>query len=308
MWKYIGRRILALIPVIVGVTLLVYFIMSLAPGDPVKTILGEQATPEAIESLREEMGLNDPIIVQYVRWFGKLLQGDLGLSYKSKDSVSMEIASRIPTTLKLSFSAMTIAILFAIPLGIIAAVKQNSIIDGASMFLALLGVSIPIFWLGLLLILFFSLRLGLLPSAGAQSWKSFILPGIALGFHSMASIARITRSSMLEVIRQDYTRTARAKGLPYRDVIQKHALRNALIPTVTVVGLQMGALLSGSVLTETVFSLPGIGRYMIQSISGRDIPAVLGCIVVFTLTFSVVNLIVDLLYGFIDPRIRAQYS
>ncbi len=308
MWKYIGRRILALIPVIVGVTLLVYFIMSLAPGDPVKTILGEQATPEAIESLREEMGLNDPIIVQYVRWFGKLLQGDLGLSYKSKDSVSMEIASRIPTTLKLSFSAMTIAILFAIPLGIIAAVKQNSIIDGASMFLALLGVSIPIFWLGLLLILLFSLRLGLLPSAGAQSWKSFILPGIALGFHSMASIARITRSSMLEVIRQDYTRTARAKGLPYRDVIQKHALRNALIPTVTVVGLQMGALLSGSVLTETVFSLPGIGRYMIQSISGRDIPAVLGCIVVFTLTFSVVNLIVDLLYGFIDPRIRAQYS
>ncbi len=308
MWKYILRRIVALIPVLIGVTLIVFLIMSFAPGDPVKSILGEQATPEAIEQLREELGLNDHVLIQYKNYMLKLIRGDFGISYKTKVGVVDEIAARLPTTIKLSISAILIAVVFSIPLGIIAAIKQNTWIDGVSMFIALVGVSIPVFWLGLMLLLGFSLKLDWFPASGAQGWKSFVLPSISLGFLSMASIARVTRSSMLEVIRQDYIRTARSKGLPYGKVVRKHALRNALIPTVTVAGLQIGALLAGSVLTETVFGLPGIGRFMIQSLSGRDIPSVMGCIIVFTLCFSVVNLIVDLLYAFIDPRIRAQYS
>lgn len=308
MWKYITKRILYLVPVVIGVTFIVFLIMNMAPGDPVKTILGEQATPEAIEELREELGLNDNILVQYKNYFLGLLRGDMGTSYKTKVGVAEEIRSRIPTTAKLAFIAIFIAISFSIPLGIFAAVKQNTWIDSLTMFIALIGVSIPVFWLGLMLLLFFSLRLGWFPVSGAETWKSFVLPGVALGFLSMAAIARVTRSSMLEVIRQDYIRTARSKGVPYNTVIRKHALRNALIPTITVAGLQIGSLLGGSVLTETVFGLPGIGRLMIQSIQGRDIPMVLGCIIVFTVAFSIVNLIVDIIYAFVDPRIRSQYS
>ncbi len=308
MWKYILKRIMYLIPVLIGVTFLVFMILSLAPGDPALTILGPTATTESVEQLREELGLNDPVIVQYGRYMYGLVQGDFGTSYRSKVDVVDEIKARVPTTVKLSLIAILIAVVLSIPLGIIAAVKQNTWVDGLSMFIALLGVSIPVFWLGLMLQLLFSLKLGWLPSSGAATWKSFILPGISLGFLSMASIARITRSSMLEVIRQDYIRTARSKGLPYKYVIKKHALQNALIPTITVAGLQIGSLLAGSVLTESVFSLPGIGRLMIDSITGRDIPMVLGCIIVFTVAFSIVNLIVDILYAFVDPRIKAQYS
>lgn len=308
MWKYIVKRILTLIPVLIGVTLIVYLIMSLAPGDPAVTILGDQATPEAIAQLREEMHLNDPVLIQYGRYIINILQGDMGTSYKTKKAVSEEISSRFPNTLKLSVVAVILSVALAIPLGIVAAVKQNTFIDGFSMIIALLGVSIPIFWFGLLLMLLFSLKLGWLPSSGNTYWYSIILPAVALGLHGIATIARVTRSSMLEVIRQDYIRTARSKGVPYGTVIKKHALRNALIPTVTVIGLEIGALLGGSVLTETVFAWPGIGRYMITSISGRDIPSVLGCIIVFTLCFSITNLLVDLVYGFIDPRIKSQYA
>ena len=308
MWKYILKRIIALIPVIIGVTLIVYFIMSLAPGDPATTILGDQATPEAIAQLREEMGLNDPIIVQYARYMFNLARGDMGTSYKTKKPVSIEVFSRFPATAKLSLVAVTFSTLLAIPLGRLAAVKQNSFFDGFSMIIALLGISMPIFWFGVLEQLLFSLKLGWLPSSGNDYWYSIILPAVALGFHNVASVARITRSSMLEVIRQDYIRTARSKGVPYGTVIKRHALRNALIPTVTVLGIQIGALLAGSTLTETVFAWPGMGRFMITSISGRDIPSVLGCIIIFTLCFSVVNLIVDLAYGFIDPRIKGQYK
>lgn len=308
MWKYIARRIVALIPVIIGVTFIVFMIMNLAPGDPAKTILGEQATPEAIEELREELGLNNHVLIQYKDYFLGLLKGDMGTSYKTKVNVATEIISRIPTTAKVSLSAILVSVIFSIPLGIIAAVKQNTWIDGLTMFIALLGVSVPIFWAGLMLLLFFSLRLGWFPVSGADNWKSFVLPGLALGFQSMAVIARTTRSSMLEVLRQDYIRTARSKGVAYNKVVTKHALNNALIPTITVTGLQIGTLLGGSVLTEKVFGLPGIGRLMIQSIQGRDIPTVLGCIIVLTVAFSVVNLIVDIIYAFVDPRIRSQYS
>ena len=308
MWKYILKRLVALIPVIIGVTLIVYFIMSLAPGDPATTILGDQATPEAIAKLREEMGLNDPIIVQYARYMFNLCRGDMGTSYKTKKPVSIEVFSRFPATAKLSVISILISTVIAIPLGMLAAVKQNSFFDGFSMILALLGISMPIFWFGVLEQLLFSLKLGWLPSAGNDYWYSIILPAVALGLHNIASTARITRSSMLETIRQDYIRTARAKGVPYSTVIKKHALRNALLPTVTVLGIQIGELLGGSTLTETVFAWPGMGRFMIASISGRDIPSVLGCIIIFTVCFSVCNLIVDLLYGFIDPRIKAQYK
>ncbi|MBE6013330.1 nickel ABC transporter permease [Anaeropeptidivorans aminofermentans] len=308
MWKYILKRLLTLIPVIIGVTMIVYLILNLAPGDPAKTILGDQATPEAIEQLREEMGLNDPVFVQYGRYMLKLAQFDMGNGYKNGVPVIQEVSARFPNTIKLAITASLITIVLAIPLGIFAAIKQNTLFDGISMVIALIGVSMPIFWVGLLLILLFSLKLGWFPAAGAQGWKSLVLPSIALGFMHMATIARTTRSSMLEVIRQDYIRTARSKGLSNMVVIRKHALKNAMIPTVTMIGLQMGGMLSGSVLTESVFAWPGIGRLMIQSINARDTPIVLGCIILFTLSFSIINLIVDLLYGFIDPRIRSQYS
>jgi len=308
MWKFIRRRLMLLIPVLMGVTFIIYMIMSFAPGDPAKVILGEQATPEQIAQLREDMGLNDPVIMQYGRYIFNLFKLDMGISYKSKINVSTEIAARFPNTLKLALAASAIAIILSIPLGIIAAVKQNTIIDGVSMFMALLGVSMPVFWLGLLLILTFSLKLGWFPSNGAEGWKSLVLPACTLGFMHMAAIARTTRSSMLEVIRQDYIRTARSKGVREGIVIRKHALKNALIPTITVVGIQIGGLLSGSVLTESVFAWPGVGRLMIQSIQGRDIPMVLGCMIVFSVCFSVINLAVDLLYGFVDPRIKSMYA
>ena len=306
MIKFIVKRLLALIPVLIGVSLLVFFILDLAPGDPAKTILGEQARPEDIAALREEMGLDDPFLVRYGRYMFDLVQGDLGTSYKTKDPVG---EARLPNTFKLALTSTVVAILLALPLGVIAAIKQNTLFDGISMFISLLGISMPVFWMGLLLIMFFSVKMGWFPVAGAdQGIKSLVLPSIALGFMHMASIARTTRSSMLETIRQDYIRTVRAKGLPEREVITDHALRNALIPTTTVIGLQIGSMLGGSVLTESVFAWPGIGRYMVQSIQGRDIPSVMGCIIIFALSFALINLLVDLIYGFIDPRIKAQYK
>lgn len=309
MIKFIFKRLLALIPVLVGVSLLVFFILDLAPGDPAKTILGEQARPEDIAQLREEMGLDDPFFVRYGRYMLDLVQGDLGISYKTKDPVGEEIWARLPNTALLALTSTAVAILLALPLGIIAAIKQNTLFDGISMFISLLGVSMPVFWMGLLLILLFSVKLGWFPVAGAdQGIRSLVLPSVALGFMHMAAIARTTRSSMLETIRQDYIRTVRAKGLPEGAVIKDHALRNALIPTTTVIGLQIGSMLGGSVLTESVFSWPGIGRFLIQSIQGRDIPGVMGCIIIFALSFALINLLVDLIYGFIDPRIKAQYK
>ena len=309
MIKFIIKRLIALIPVLLGVTLLVFFILDLAPGDPAKTILGEQARPEDIIALREQMGLDDPFFVRYGRYMVGLLHGDLGTSYKTGDPVGEEIGARMPDTALLAVAATIISVLLALTLGVIAAIKQNTLFDGVSMFISLLGISIPVFWLGLLLILFFSVKLGWIPVSGAdQGIKSLALPAIALGFQHMAAIARTTRSSMLETIRQDYIRTVRAKGLPEREVITEHALRNALIPTTTIIGLQIGSMLGGAVLTESVFAWPGIGRYMVQSIQGRDIPSVMGCIIVFAITFALVNLVVDVIYGFIDPRIKAQYK
>lgn len=308
MHRFILKRLLLLIPVLLGVSLLVFAIMSFTPGDPAQLILGENAPPEAVAELREEMGLNDPFVLRYARFVGDAVTGDLGRSYTSGRDVFDEIFSRFPNTLILAALGVIIAVIIGIPIGVISATRQYSMIDSGSMIFALLGVSMPNFWLGLMLILLFSVNLGWVPSGGYSDWSSLIMPAITLGTGSAAIITRMTRSSMLEVIRQDYIRTARAKGVAENVVINRHALKNALIPVITVIGLQFGYLLGGAVLTETVFSWPGVGRMMVDAIRQKDAPTVLGTVVFLATTFSLVNLFVDLLYGFVDPRIKSQYA
>lgn len=308
MHKYILKRLLLLIPVLLGVTFIVFSIMSFTPGDPAQLILGESAQPDAIEALREEMGLNDSFIVQYFRFVGKAVTGDFGKSYTSQRDVFDEIFARFPNTLILAVVGVAISIFIGIPVGIISATRQYSLIDSVSMIAALLGVSMPNFWLGLMLIVLFSVKLHLLPMGGFDSLKSVILPSFTLGTGAAAIITRMTRSSMLEVIRQDFVRTARAKGVPENKVINKHALKNALIPVLTVIGLQFGYLLGGAVLTETVFSWPGVGTLLVGAIRQKDTPTVLASVVFLATTFSVVNLLVDILYAYVDPRIKSQYS
>lgn len=308
MHKYIIKRLLYLIPVIIGVTFIVFTIMHFTPGDPAQLILGESAPQAAVDKLREDMGLNDPFLIQYFNFLKNAVKGDFGTSYTTKVAVFDEVFSRFPATLKLTVAGMLIAIVIGIPVGIISATKQYSITDNVTMILALLGVSMPNFWLGLMLILLFSVKLGVLPSGGDSGFLSLILPAITLGTSVAAIITRMTRSSMLEVVRQDYIRTARAKGVPEKDVINKHALKNALIPIVTVIGLQFGYLLGGAVLTETVFSWPGIGRLMVEAIRKKDSPVVLASVVFLSITFSVVNLFIDILYAYLDPRIKSQYQ
>ena len=304
MLKYIAKRLAALIPVIMGVTLLVFIIMQLAPGNPARIILGELATPEQVAELEEEMGLNKPLQVRYFQYMLDFLRGDMGVSYFKSTSVVDEVMSRFPHTAKLAGVAAALTILMSIPIGMLAAVKQNTLFDSASLVVTLLGISMPVFWLGLLLIILFSVKLNLLPTGGADSWASYIMPAFCLAFSNMSTMARTTRSSLLETIRQDYVRTALAKGVPRKVVIAKHAFRNALIPTITVLGIQMSQLLGGSVVVETVFAWPGVGRLMIDSISSRDTPMVLGCIVLLTILFSFLNLVIDLCYAAVDPRIK----
>lgn len=308
MLKYIGRRLLMLIPVLLGVTFIVFSIMYMTPGDPAQLILGESAPPEAVAELRAEMGLDDPFIVQYGRFVANAVQGDFGKSYTTKRDVFSEIFARFPNTLKLAGVGVALAIAIGIPVGIISATRQYSLLDTTSMIGALLGVSMPNFWLGLMLILLFSVNLGWLPSSGSESFMHIILPAFTLGTGSAAIITRMTRSSMLEVIRQDYIRTARAKGVAEKKVINKHALKNALIPVITVIGLQFGYLLGGAVLTETVFSWPGVGRLLVEAIRQKDTPTVLASVVFMATTFSFVNLLVDVLYAYVDPRIKSQYQ
>jgi len=297
-----------MIPVLLGVTFLVFFIISLTPGDVASMILGNGATQESIIALREEMGLNDPTIVQYGSYMKDLLTGDMGNSYSTGKAVSGEIAQRFPNTLKLTVSAIILSVLISIPIGVISATRQYSLFDNIGMIVALVGISMPSFWVGLILIIAFSLNLGWFPSGGMEGIMSLILPAFTLAIASTASITRTTRSSMLEVVRQDYINTAKAKGVSRSVVIRKHALKNALIPAITVIGLEFGVLLGGAVLTETVFSWPGIGRLMVESIQRKDTPMILGCIIVFAIAFSLVNLLIDILYSFIDPRIKANYK
>ena len=308
MYKYICKRILMMIPVIIGVSLLVFLVLKMTPGDPARVVAGSEADEATVEQIREELGLNKPVLQQYVDYMLALLHGDMGTSYTTSKPVADEILARMPTTFILAFAGVFVAVLIGIPLGIISATKQYSVLDYISTLLALGGVAMPNFWLGLMLILLFSLKLGWLPSGGGDSWTSYVLPAITLGVGATASFMRTTRSSMLEVIRQDYIRTARAKGAGEGRVVKHHALRNAMIPVITVIGLQIGTLLGGAVVNETVFSLPGLGTLMINAINQKNEPVVLGCLITFAIIFSLVNLLIDILYAFIDPRIKSQYK
>lgn len=308
MGKYIFRRLLMLIPIIIGVTFLIFSMMQMTPGDPARLVLGTSAPEAEVQELREEMGLNKPFLVQYFTYMKNMvINQDLGSSFVTKRPVTTEILDTFPTTLKLSTLSILLAGIIGMPLGIISAIKQYSSIDNFSMVFALIGISMPVFWLGLLLILLFSVRFQILPSAGFSSLKHMILPVIALSAQSVAVITRMTRSSMLEVIRKDYIRTVRAKGQKEISVILNHGLRNAIIPVITIVGLQFGRLLGGAVLTESVFSISGVGRLMVESIKMRDFPVVQGSVLFVAIIFSLVNLLVDVLYAYVDPRIKSKY-
>ena len=308
MHKYILKRLLTLIPVILGVILIIFLIMDLTPGDPATMVLGNMASEEAKEAFREEQGLNDPLPIRYINYVIDLCRGDFGKSYKTNRAVMDELMDRFPATIQLAVASILFALVVSVPIGIISAVKQNSIFDNAGMVVALLGIAMPAFWLGLILIIAFALNLEWLPSGGYGSWRNLILPAFTAGAACAANIARITRSSMLEIIRQDYMRTARAKGVSKMTVVLRHGMKNCWIPVITVAGLQFGTLLGGIVIIENVFAWPGVGNFLLTSITSKDTPCVLGSIVLFTVVFSVVNLAVDIIYAFVDPRIKAQYK
>ncbi|MBQ3132529.1 MAG: ABC transporter permease [Clostridia bacterium] len=304
MLKYISKRLVYLIPVLIGIVFVVFTIMYFSPGDPAKLILGDRAPEEQVEALRHELGLDLPYHQQFFNYIKNAVRGDFGNSYQLRMPVWDIIKLRFPLTLQLTTFTMLIAVLIGVPVGILSAVKQYSIVDAFSVVFALLMASIPAFWLGMLLMLLFSLNLGWLPSSGYEGLKWLILPSVTLGFINCATIMRMTRSSMLEVVRQDFIRTARAKGAAEKRVIFKHALKNAIIPVITVVGNAFGSSLGGAVVTETVFGLPGMGTQIITAIRQKDNPVVLASVIVIALAFSLVNLIVDILYTYVDPRIR----
>lgn len=332
MLKYIAKRLLQVIPTLIGISILVFVVTHIIPGDPARIMLGHQATEQQVQELREELGLNKPILAQYAIFFANAIRGDLGRSISTHESVVTEVMSRFPATFELALAAMIFATILGVFLGVMAAVRQGTFWDGTTMVGAIAGVSMPVFWLGLMLMLFFTVRLGWLPASGrlgagmatthvtglylldslltldfatfADAFSHLLMPMVTLGAISTGIIARMTRSAMLEVLRTDYVRTARAKGLAEKRVIFRHALKNAAIPVITIVGLSVGSLLGGAVLTETIFSWPGVGRLMMTAISRRDFPLIQGCVIWLALAVTICNLIVDCLYAILDPRIR----
>lgn len=307
MLKYIGKRLLYMIPVILGISFILFTIMDLTPGDPARMILGEYAKQEEVEALREEMGLNDNFFIRYGRYVTDAVTGDFGNSYRTGSPVVDEIAARFPSTLKIAVLAMLIAVFIGIPVGIISAVRQYSFADVMSTLSALVFTSIPAFWLGLLLIMLFSVKLHWLPAIGSDSWKHMIMPAASLAAAQLATILRMTRSTMLEVIRQDYIRTAKAKGAAPGRVIFHHAIKNALLPVVTTVGLSISNLLGGALIIENVFGISGLGTLMVNSVKSKDSPMLIGSVMFAALVGGLVNLAVDVMYTYIDPRIKAQY-
>lgn len=309
MGKYIIKRLLWMIPVIIGVLTIAFILNEASPGDPAQMLAGSDATPEQIEAMRIQLGLNQPAIARYFNYLiGVFTRLDLGTSYVSNMPVLGEILTRFPFTFKLACLSILFACVVGIPLGVIAAVKQYSILDNITMTIALLGVSIPPFWLGLMLIQFLSVKAGILPGSGITSWQSWILPVFANGFSATATIARITRSSMLDVIRQDYMRTAEAKGQKALYIIIVHGLRNAMIPVLTTIGSQFGVQLGGAIIVENVFSLPGLGSYMLAAIKAQNYPVVQGGVIFLAVVYSIVNLLVDLLYTVVDPQLKTMFA
>lgn len=307
MGRYILKRLLLMIPVLLGISLLVFTMLELSPGDPAQIILGMKATPEALDNLREQMGLNDPFWIRYIRYIGNVLHGNFGTSWRTNLSVIDEIVQRIPVTLRVALGAMFLTVLIGIPVGIISAVKQYSLVDNLTLGGALLFSSMPAFWFGTLLVLLFALKLSWLPATGSDSIKSYILPWITLAASNAATLVRMTRSSMLEVIRADYIKMARAKGASEKQVILRHALRNALLPIITIVGMNFAGLMGGTVVIEQVFTLTGLGTLAINSVRALDVPMVMGEVLFIAALTSLINLLVDVLYVYIDPRLKSQY-
>lgn len=312
MWRYITKRILVAVPVLIGISIVAFFLIRLVPGDTITALLGANYNPEQAAALRAEYGLDKPLVVQYFIWITNLFKGDLGQSFFTNQGVLISIVERLPVTLELMIMSFLYSVFIAIPLGAAASLKKNSLLDYTASFLGLLGVSIPNFWLGTLFILVFSLLLGWFPSGGFVSFfedpllnlRYMALPSIALGASVGAVVMRMTRSSMLEVLKQDYIEMARAKGVTRKMLIISHALKNALIPVITVLGIQMGYLLGGSVIIEKIFSLPGVGRLTLQSITNRDYILMQGCILFVAFGFVMINLVVDIIYAVINPQIR----
>ena len=308
MIRYILKRLLALIQVILGVIFIIQFILYISPNDPAVVILGVDYTPEGAAQVRESLGLNDPFIVQFARYVLDLLRGDFGNSYVTGEPVAVQLAARFPNTLILVVVSMTLCTILSLPIGIQSAVKPISWFSNITAALGMVGIALPTFWLGLMLILLFSVHLGWLPATGGVSLTGMILPAITLSASFMAGTMRTTRSSMLDCLNQDYIRTAKAKGVSHHDVIDKHALQNALLPIITVVGVNVGTQMGGSVLTETVFSYPGLGIMLTNGIKQTDTPTILGCLVVMAICIGICNLLVDIIFAFVDPRIKSQYS
>ncbi len=307
MTRYVVNRLLVAIPTIIAVTVLVFLMLQLVPGDPAEIFLGEKrSTPELLEQVRHDMGLDRPLYVQYLDYVWHALRGDLGVSLFNKQPVTQQILDALPHTMELALASLVISTTLGIVLGVVSALKHNTWIDSLSMGMALIGVSMPVFWLGLLFIFFFSVKLQWFPPMGQGEASRLVLPAFALGLLSSATLARLVRSSMLEVMNEDYVRTARAKGLAERSVIIRHALRNALIPAITVLGLQFGGLLSGAVLTETIFARVGLGRMYVESILNKDITMIQGLTLMLAISIMFTNLLVDLSYAVLDPRIRYE--
>ena len=306
MARFLARRLVLTLPVLLGVATLVFSLIHLIPGDPAQAMLGEAAPQADVAELRQRLGLDRPLLEQYALFLRGLVRGDLGTSLRTGESVTTQIVERMPATFELAAAAMLVAIAVSMPLGIAAAVRRKTIVDHAAMTLSLAGVSVPNFWLGPLLAIVFAVELGWLPVSGRGTWAHLVLPAVSLGAALAAILARMTRATMLEELREPYVQAARARGVSRIRAILRHAFRNSLIPVVTIVGLQFGAVLTGAVITETIFAWPGIGRLLIQSIGFRDYPLVQGCILLIALTYVAVNLVTDMLYGVLDPRIRYE--
>jgi peptide/nickel transport system permease protein len=308
MLRLLTRRLTIAVPVLFGVTILVFLILHLIPGDPAQILLfGSRPTPQQIAQLRSQLGLDQPLPVQYLLYLGRLAQGDLGQSFITNRPVAEEIAQRLPDTLQLTFAAMLVAVLIGMPVGIIGGVRPGSWADRLSSGFAVLGVAVPYFWFALILVLIFAVHLHLLPSLGEGSWDSIILPAVSLGWGLSAIIARLLRNNLVEIYRQPYMQVARAKGLSEQMILYRHALKNALIPVVTILGLQFGNVLSGAVVVEVIFGRPGIGSYLVQAIQAKDIPAVQSIVLLIAVVYILINLVVDLVYGVLDPRIRLSW-
>jgi peptide/nickel transport system permease protein len=306
MFSHVVRKILYAIPVVWGVVTAVFILMAVVPGDPARLMMGQRGDPATLERIRHDLGLDLPITKQYTKFIGELLRGELGMSYRNNERVASAIKTRFIATMRLAFWAMLLSVTIGLTTGIISAARPNSAFDYGAMFVAVSGVSAPVFWVGLLLLLVFAYNLGWVPGIGAGdgNWRYLVLPAITLGVRPAALIARLTRSCMLEVLNQDYVRTARAKGVRESVVVMKHALKNAMIPVVTIIGTQISELLSGAVLTESIFAWPGLGRLAVEALVNRDFPMIRGTVIVMALTFLVANLLVDISYGFFDPRVR----